>query len=177
VTRPETPDPLVHRRRRLASLLALPVVLTVAGLCAVEGARLIRPDWPLFSTPFVYSLADAIENDDIEGALRFIQAGQDPNGLIAVRHVVLTNGRSVLVSPLVWAVATQHQRSVLMLLGYGARMDHEANSKAVCLAEAVGNTDIARLLRRYPPQPAVEAACDEPKPGAAPLLALGQRTE
>jgi len=159
-------------------MLALPVVLTVLGLCAVELARALRPDLPLFATPFVYSLADAIESDDVDSAVQFIRAGQDPNGLITVRHAVLTDGQSVLVSPLLWAVAMQRPRSVLMLLGFGARMDHRVNSRAVCLAEAIGNQEIASLLRRYPPQPTpAPEPCGTLQPGVAPLLALGSAVE
>ena len=100
-------------------------------------------------TPFAYSLADAIERDDVQRAYTFIRGGQDPNDLIAVRHPVLTEGREVLASPLLWAVATNSRQSVLMLFGFGARMDRPADRRAPCLAEALGHSEMAELVRRY----------------------------
>lgn len=162
----------MRRRRRLALALAAPTLLFALGLGVVGSWRLLRPSPQLFAAaPFVYSLADAIESDDVERAVEFIRAGQDPNELIGVRHPVLTRGRSVLVSPLTWAVATQSRRAVLMLLGLGARTDHPPDNKAVCLAEALGNEGIARVLRLYGAPPPT-APCDEPALGDAPLLSL-----
>jgi hypothetical protein len=55
----------------------------------------------------------------------------------------------VLVSPLVWAVALQRQQVVLMLLGFGARIDGESGRNATCLAEQLGNARTAALLRQH----------------------------
>ena len=80
-------------------------------------------------TPFAYSLAEAIERDDVRRAYEFIRAGQDPNDLIAVRHPVLTAGQGVLVSPLLWSVASNRADSMRMLLGQGARMERAGQSR------------------------------------------------
>lgn len=98
---------------------------------------------------FVYSLADAIERDDVQRAYDFIRDGQDPNGPIAVRHPIVTDGRDALVSPLLWAVAMNSRQSVLMLLGHGALIDRPENRVAPCVAERLGHTDIADILKRY----------------------------
>lgn len=165
------PRQLARRRRVLALLIAAPTMLTALGLSAMEGWRFHQPSSQLFVTPFVYSLADAIERDDVQRAYEFIRAGQDPNDLIAARHPVLTGGRSVLVSPLLWAVAMNSRESALMLLGFGARMDRVPDSRAACLAEALGNTEIARLLRLYGDAPSPDA-CPERQTSEAPLLAF-----
>lgn len=103
---------LVRRRRVLASMMAGPALVAALGVCAVEGWRMLQPKSALFADPFVFSLADAIERNDVDQAYAFIRAGQDPNEPIAVRHPVLSGGRSVLVTPIVWAVAIDRKAHV-----------------------------------------------------------------
>ena len=149
--------PRLDRRMRLLLLLmGTPALLTAIGLGALEVWRVRKPESPLFATPFVYSLADAIERDDVRRAYEFIRAGHSPSDAIAVRHPVLTGGRTLLVSPLVWAAAMNSRQIALMLLGFGARIDRPTDSQAACLAEALGHAEMAGLLRDYgtkPPQP------------------------
>lgn len=146
---PISNQPIGRRRHLLAALIATPTILTALGVTALEAWRFHRPDSPLFVTPRVDSLADAIANDDVRRAYEFIRAGQDPNDLIAVRHPVLTDGRLVQVSPLLWAVATKSRQAVLMLLGFGARIDATSERQAVCLAEQLGRDDIAEVLELH----------------------------
>src|SRR5215468_9534821 len=54
---------------------------------------------------FTYSPADAIARGDLEATYEFISKGWNPDQLIAAGDETLTRGRTVLVSPLVWAVA------------------------------------------------------------------------
>ncbi|MBI2563185.1 MAG: hypothetical protein HYW08_12505, partial [candidate division NC10 bacterium] len=104
-------------------------------------------------------------------AYEFIRQGQNPNEPIAVRHPALTGGRPLLVSPLLWAVATNSRQSVLTLLGHGVTMGRPANSRAACLADALGNTELAALLRRL--AEGIEVApCRERKTGDAPLVSF-----
>ena len=84
----------------------------------------------------------------MQGAYAFIRAGQDPTALIEVRYPILTQGRTVLVSPLLWAVATKRSDAVLMLMGFGARADRESDRLAACIADALGNAEIANALRK-----------------------------
>jgi len=163
-------DQTARRTRVLVWLLAAPTVITVCGVIAVEGWRLLRPDSSLFTAPFVYSLADAIEGDDVLAAYEFIRRGQDPNDLIAVRHPVLTGGQSRLASPLLWAVATQSKDAVRMLLAFGVRIDRPADRQAACLAAALGNKDISAILSLYGGAP--PAPCAEQNPGDVPLLSI-----
>ena len=160
-----------RRQRLLAVLIAGPAILTAVGMIAMEAWRYRSLASPLFATPFAYSLADAIERDDVQRAYEFIRSGQNPNDLIAVRHEVLTGGRTVLVSPLLWAVAMNSRQSLLMLLGFGARTDRPADSAAACLARALGNTAIADVVRLHGPSPS-HRPCPEPKAGDPPLLAF-----
>ena len=131
----------------MGALMLLPVALTALGLIATEASRAMRPGSSRAAAPFFYSLADAIEGGDVQSAYAFIRAGQDPTALVAVRHPVLTEGRTVLVSPLLWAVATERTDAVLMLLGFGAKMDREPERLAACIADALGNVEIANALR------------------------------
>jgi hypothetical protein len=137
------------RRRRLAVLMGAPVLIVALGLTAIEAWRVIRPRSSLFTAPFAYSLAEAIETGNLQHAYQFIRAGQDPNALIAVRHPTLTEGHWVLTSPLLWSVALGNVDIVKMLLGYGTRFDRAADRQAVCLAETLGHRDIVRVLSTY----------------------------
>lgn len=140
--------------RRLAVLLAIPTVVVALGLCAIEAWRAIRPRSALFQPPFVYSLADAIAVGELPQAYAFIRAGQDPNEPIWVRHRVLTDGRWLRVSPLLWAVATRNGQAVDMLIAFGAQLDRRENKDAACLAELLGDQSILRALRLNGAQPA-----------------------
>lgn len=141
--------PLARRARPLALLIVAPSILAACALVALEGWRFFRPQSGLFVTPFAYSLAEAIERDDVQRGYAFIRAGQNPTEPIVVQHPVVTNGRAMRVSPLVWAVSVNSRQSVMMLLGFGARMDVVPDNNAACLAEALGNSEMAELLRRY----------------------------
>jgi hypothetical protein len=168
--------PLTRRRRVLAAILLVPAIATAVGVTAVEAWRVRRPDGSLFAEPFVYSLADAIAGGDVLRAYAFIRAGQDPNDLIAVRDPVLTRGRRVLVSPLVWAVAAQRKDAVLMLLAFGARLERTPDRAAACLADALGAAEIASVLRRD--QAALgPAQCPDGKKSDVPLLSFIEGTE
>lgn len=162
-------QPLGRRRHLLAALMAAPAIVTALGLSALDAWRFHQPSSPLFVTPALESLADAIANDDVRRAYEFIRAGQDPNGPIAARHPVLAGGRRVHVSPLLWAVATQSRESVLMLFGFGARMDATAARRAVCLAEQLGRDDIAEVLELHSGHSSPEP-CPKQTAGEAALL-------
>lgn len=167
---PTTPKPSrVGTRRFVAVLMVLPAVVVAFWMIGIEGWRWYRPRSPLYTAPFTYSLAEAIALDERYRAYEFLQAGQDPNQPIPVRHPVLTKGRGVLVSPLVWAVALRRDEIALMLLGFEPNIDAESRRNAVCLAERLGNTGIASQLQddEVATQP-----CPVPRSDDAPLLAF-----
>ena len=153
-------------KTRVAVFMALPAVIVAICVMALEGWRWYRPRSPLFTAPFAYSLAEAIALDEGHRAYEFLRAGQDPNQPIPVRHPLLTKNRGVLVSPLVWAVALQREQIALMLVGFGARTDGQPGRNAVCLAERLGNTRIAMVLRQHGDRtssaPCPVARSDEP---------------
>ena len=146
------------------SVLALAVVL-------VEFERWQHPRARLFTSPAFASLADAIQADDMAGAYALLRAGANPNDPIAVRDPALTRGRSVLASPLIWAVATQRRNAVLMLLAHGARAESDADKAASCLADALGNAELAALVRKYS-NTLPRERCPAPRDPGAPLLSL-----
>lgn len=167
--KPHVPQ-LAGRRRLLASAMTVPAVLASLLISGVEIWRLMEPQSTLFAAPFAYSLAEAIERNDVDQAYGFIRAGHDPNQAIAVRHELLTGGRSMLVSPVIWAVATQSRETLLMLIGFGARVTGGAGGNAACLADALGNADMVRLLVTHGSQPPDERC--RLRPENAPLIAF-----
>jgi hypothetical protein len=161
---------------RLALLLAAPVVLVALFVSAVEAWRLAQPQSSLFVAPrTTYSLGEAIAEGKLFEAYDFVRAGQNPNDLIAVSHEDITAGESVLVSPLVWAVANRQREMVQMLLGHGARIERPADTRAICLARALGSEDIVRVLTMDAGQS--EEGCRPLEPGAPPLLRVLADTE
>jgi hypothetical protein len=106
---------------------------------------------------FTYSPSEAIARGDIDATYGFISRGWDPDQLTAVMDDTLTNGRTVLVSPLVWAAARRQSDIVGELLAFGAHVDRPVNRVAPCVADAVGDAGMANLLRKYPGAMAREA--------------------
>ena len=160
-------------RRQLVVAVGMLAAMAILALVVVlvELERWRHPHSRLFAYPTYASFADAIAADDVEGAYALLRAGASPNDAIAVRDPALTRGRSVIVSPLVWAVATQHRAPVLMLLAHGARIESDADRAASCLADAVGNAELAGLLRKYS-NTLPREQCPAPRDPAAPLLSL-----
>ena len=167
---------IASRRRVLAALMTLPVVLMAASVTAVEIARWRHPNSTLFAAPVADSFADAIESHELAQVYQFVRTEQDPSAPIAVRHPALTGGRTILVSPLLWAVALQRGQVVLMFLGFGARTDGPADRLSACLADSMGNADLAILLRRYAAFVPAEQ-CPPLTAGSTPLLALLEAAE
>lgn len=156
------------RRRVLSAVLAAPAVILALALGGLELWRTVRPRSDLFAPPFAHSFADAIATGNVQHAFQYVRAGQDPNQLIAVRHPELTGRKWVLVSPLLWAVAIGNIEAVKMLLGHGARIERPADRQAVCLAEASGHDQIARVLRTLGHVP--PGGCRDLSAGEARLL-------
>jgi hypothetical protein len=161
-------DRTVYRSRILAWLMGVPAIAGAVAMVGIEAGRMYHPGAPLFSAPVPQSLADAIERGNVQRAYELIRGGQDPNDRIVVRHSILSGGQSVQVSPLLWAVALQETRAVLMLLAFGARAERTADRRAACLADTLGNAELASLLRRYATD-AGSAQCPAPS-GERPLV-------
>ena len=157
MTQPRTAPEVDRRAHLLALLLVVPAIVTALGVTGLEAWRWISPQSALFARPPAATLADAIAANDARAAYEFIRAGQDPNGVIAVRHDVITGGQPVEVSPLLWAVATQGEEAVAMLLGFGARLDAAAKHQAVCLAVRLDRDDIVQLLQLSDPDASTES--------------------
>jgi hypothetical protein len=169
MTSPTSGTP-TRRATTIALLIAAPAVLHALTLCALEGWRAYAPDSSLFAAPRVSSLAEAIERNDVEQLYEFIHGGQDPNELIEVEHPVLTGGRRVRTTPMLWAVAMRSERSVLTLIGFGARLDRDATHSAVCLAEALGDDELVGLIERHGSRTS-EKSCPEPGTDGVTLVA------
>lgn len=114
-----------------------------------------RPPEP---APRRSTLAEAIERHDVPRAFALVRAGQDPNVPIVVNDPALTGGRDQPVSPLWWAVGMRDASVALMLIDAGARITRAEGWSADCLADRLGETAIAALLRQYGHPPAESCA-------------------
>jgi hypothetical protein len=155
---------------RIAWTLAAPAVIGALWIASTElrdPTAAARPSGPVFE-----SIADAIRHGEVEDAYAFVTAGADPNAPISFSDAELTSGHPVMISPLMLAVSSHKENTVMMLLSFGARMDLPQNELATCLARRLGYDDLAAMIVRDG-QPAPEVTCPEPPPDApAPLLAF-----
>ncbi len=157
----------IGARARLVSwLIAAPAVVAAIGLAVIEGAGIMRPPARLAT---VGSFADAIREGSPARAYGFVRAGHDPNAPIAFRDQALTGGRDVLVSPILLAVASNNENVVLMLLGFGVRMELPANRHAACLARRLGRDGLADTITRVGGS-LPEVPCPELPASPQPLL-------
>jgi hypothetical protein len=158
------------RLARMAAVVAVPALAAAIALPVVEVYRLVQPDAPLFGGPVPSSLTEAItRGHPVERAYAFIHAGQDPNVPVAVNAPDYTDGQTVMVSPLVLAVAAGQGNTALMLLNFGARLDLPQNRLAPCLAQAIGNQEVIGILTRYG-GPAPPVPCPAPRADAPTML-------
>jgi hypothetical protein len=159
MSEPRPVDVDMRRHHLVAALLVVPAILGALCVVTVEAWRQYRPSSAFFNPAYVNSLADAIEADDPKAAYEFIRAGADPNGPIEVQDPILTGDRTLVVSPILWAVATESVSNVQMLLGFGGKAYAHNGRSLACLAEAMGNDRIADVVRTYGHVPA--APCPE----------------
>jgi hypothetical protein len=148
-------------------MLAAPAIVGALWIASTE----VRQSTEASNVPVFESIADAIQHGEVEDAYAFISGGTDPNAPVPFSDAELTSSRPVMISPLMLAVSSNKENTVMMLLSVGARMDLPQNELASCLAERLGHDDLAAMIRRDG-RPARQVRCPEPSPGAtAPLLA------
>lgn len=124
-------------RAWIALVVALPAVFGSAVLARtawhwIEPASPPGPESP-------QALLDAVASGDVSRAHGLIWAGQSANVPLPFSHWRLTSGRSVVVTPLLVAVARDDENMVRMLLTHGAIADDPRNRLAACLAPHVGD--------------------------------------
>jgi hypothetical protein len=157
----------VDVRVRLVSwLIAAPAVAGALGLAVIESTGIMRPPARVGT---VGSFADALREGGTERAYGFVRDGHDPNAPIAFRDARLTGGVDVKVSPMLLAVASNNENVVLMLLGYGVRMELPDNRRAACLARRLGHDGLADTITRYG-GPVPDVSCPELPPAPQPVL-------
>ena len=155
----------------IASILAAPAV---GGTLWIASTELRDATTESSSVPVFESIADAIQHGEVEDAYAFVSKGTDPNAPVPFSDAELTSSRPVMISPLMLAVSSNKENTVMMLLSFGARMDLPQNELASCLARRLGYDDLAAMILRDG-RPAREVSCHEPPPAAtAPLLAYGK---
>ena len=99
----------------------------------------------------------------MEDAFASIRAGRDPNEPIEYRD----GGRTFRATPLVLAVAQRDSNTVMMLLSFGADPEVTLNHFARCLADSLGDAEIAHIMREATPGLREECPVIDP---AAPLI-------
>jgi hypothetical protein len=152
----------------IAWMLAAPAIV---GALWVASTEVRDSTAESYNVPVFESIADAIRHGEVEDAFAFVGAGTDPNGPIPFSDAQLTSGHPVMISPLMLAVSSNKENTVMMLLSFGARMDLRQNELAGCLARRLGYDDLAAMILRDG-RPVREITCPEPPPDApAPLLA------
>ena len=154
--------------RILAALIAVPAVFGAFLLSIVGAIDAVRSTSSDDRSPGA-SLVDSIMGDDVETAYAFIRSGQDPNAPIPVEDTDVTDGRRVMVSPLMLAVAKRRENIVGMLLSFGARADVPQNKFALCLAQRIHADDVAGMLSELGGE-GWETQCPGDADGPAPLL-------
>ena len=154
---------------RIAWTLGAPFIIGALWIAATE----VRDPTAISSSvPAFESIADAIQHGEVEDAYAFVSTGADPNAPIPFSDAELTSGHQVTISPLMVAVSSNKENTVMMLLSFGAQMDLPQNELAVCLARRLGYDDLAVMIVRDG-KPTREVTCPEPPPDApAPLLAF-----
>jgi len=154
---------------RFARMLAAPAIIGALWISSTE----VRDSTAASSSvPVFESIADAIRHGEVEDAYAFVGAGADPNAPISFSDAELTSGHPVMISPLLLAVSSNKENTVMMLLSFGARMDLPQNELAACLARRLRYEDLAAMILRDG-RPTREVTCPEPPPDApAPLLAF-----
>ena len=151
----------------IALLLAAPSMVGALWIAATALGTMSPVPAPGFA-----SLADAIQHGEVEDAYASMSAGADPNATIPFSDPNLTAGHTVMISPLMLAVAANKENTVMMLLSFGARMDVPQNELAPCLAKRLGYPKLAAMIVRDG-RPVRDVACPDPPVDApAPLLAF-----
>ena len=154
---------------RTAWMLAAPAIV---GALWIASTEVLDPTAAPSSQPAFESIADAIRHGEVEDAYAFVSAGADPNAPISFSDAELTSGHQVMISPLMLAVSSNKENTVMMLLSFGARMDLPQNELAACLASRLGYRDLETMIVRDG-NPAPQVTCPAPPPDApAPLLAF-----
>ena len=157
--------PRLDSRRFVALLMALPTLAVGLGLAAIElGGPLLFPPRQVVSAS-ADTLADALRRRSLEDAFASIRAGRDPNEPIEYRD----GGRTIIATPLVLAVAQRDPNTVLMLLSFGADPALTRNRLARCLADRLGHTEVAEIMREATTGLHEECPVIDP---SAPLLGL-----
>jgi hypothetical protein len=98
-----------------------------------------------------------------------IRLGSNPNAPVAYRDQKQTGDREIPVAPLLIAIANNRENMVMLLLNHGVALDLPVNAGAVCLAEAMNEQSIVRILVRQGGA-RVPDRCPDVPAGTSPLL-------
>lgn len=160
----------MQRKNVVAALIGTPAVLAAVWLTGIEGYRVVHPESSIFRREeALTSLAQAIMVCcRVEDAYAFIRAGQDPNEPLTIDDPDYTGGGSIMVSPLLLAVAAGNGSVVQMLINFGARPELPQNRMAGCLARELGQAEMLTIIATYVGEDAQmscpERSSNDPRP-------------
>lgn len=157
------------REHVIGAVLCAPALLLALWLLVVEATPYGQQASRYSDAP-QGSLAETIQHMGVEQAYAFIRAGHDPNTPVAFSDPELTGDQPLPLSPLLVAIATNQENAVLMLMSFGARLDHPANRDALCLARYLERDDIIEVIERDGEEAAGGNCPAKPKPNGRPPL-------
>jgi hypothetical protein len=161
---------MLHAARTLRTptlMLLAPATLIVGVASLLEVWRFAHPSSAPLLPTHEGTLVEAIARDDVQRAYALVTRG-DASSPLLVADRALTGGAPLQVSPVAWAVATGADKSVRMLVTFGASLDAAGPLSYRCLAELRGQTEVLRVLRAM--RPAAEPPC--PRVSNVPPLTL-----
>jgi hypothetical protein len=154
--------PFSDPRYFVVLLMVLPTFAGALGLATIEMSGLFFQTRPVVSAS-ADALADALRRRSMEDAFASIRAGRDPNEPIEYHD----GGQTVRATPLVLAVAQRDSNTVMMLLSFGADPELTVNHFARCLADSMGDPEVARIMHEATPEPREGCPLIDP---TAPLI-------
>jgi ankyrin repeat protein len=128
--------------RRTLVFLILPIVALLAGVGSA-GALI---SLALANNPDPKSLLQAVEEDQVELAVRLILHGGQADASAALKRDLLHWRKGDKTTPFLIAVARGRDNFLRFMLLNGVRLDAESNDQALCVAARYGHASSVRLL-------------------------------
>jgi len=145
---------MTTRRALIAACAAPPIivgcVLLADSLAGLGGRRLLWPDPPL-------SISEALLARNAGEAKALLLAAADPNQPAPARTGA-PPGTPAVLSPLEAAVRSGQRPLVQMVLDHGGAIDRESGLRLACVAERLGEQQIAAWLGELA---GIVVRCDE----------------
>ncbi len=128
-------------RQTLLFLIA-PVVALLAGIGSATAVTALA----MMQNPEPKTLAQAVENGQIDMAVRLILRGAHADAPTVLKGDLLHWRKGDVITPFLIAVARGRDDFVQFMLLRGVRLDVDPNDQALCVAARYGHGSSVRLL-------------------------------